>query len=202
MQSGKLTRVAVYYRVSTDKQDTTGQRAVVGEYLQTLGNPVVSVFEDEGISGTTTNRPAYQRMLAAIQAGAFDMVVTFALDRISRTSSEAIRTILDWRSLGVAFVPVTQPHLSTSSDNPFQNTILAAFADLAQLEREATVKRIKSGIKAFKAEKGRWGRRREVSEVMIDKMLELRAAGYSQDRIAEAMGVSKGSVNKWLNTRQ
>lgn len=193
-----MKRIAVYYRVSTDKQQTDSQRHAVNEYLLKFPDADLRIYEDLALSGKHTDRPKYQEMLQAVINNEVDGVVTYALDRISRNSSEAIRTILSWRYAGVSFVPVSQPHLSTDGDQPFQNTILAAFADMAQLERGAIVGRIKNGIEAFKAREGRWGRKTKITQDILYRILDLRDEGLTVREIAEDVGVGKSTISNVL----
>ena len=59
-----MKRVAIYYRVSTDKQDLASQRDAVETWLRGLPDSKrpkpedVLVFKDEGISGKTAARPS------------------------------------------------------------------------------------------------------------------------------------------------
>lgn len=192
-----MKRVAVYYRVSTKKQDTDSQRHDVEIYLKTLGPISVRVFEDHGVSGTKDDRDGFRPLQDAVAAQEIDMIVVWALDRISRRSSHAIRTILGWKEAGVEFVPVSQPHLATSAANPFQNTLLAAFADLAELERYGTIKRIKAGISAAKAANGgKWGRRSLITEDQLGIILALKGQGWTQRKIAQHVGIPLATVNR------
>ncbi len=191
-----MKRIAVYYRVSTDMQQTDSQRHAVNEYLLRYPDAELRIYEDLALSGKHTDRPEYQLMLEAVLNKEVDGVVTYALDRISRSSSEAIKTIITWRQAGIRFVPVSQPHLSTDTDNPFQNTILAAYADMSQMERVAIVGRIKNGIAAARQRSGgKWGRRSIVTQELLWQILDLRDTGLSVRDIAEEVGVSKSTVS-------
>jgi DNA invertase Pin-like site-specific DNA recombinase len=46
-----MTRVAIYLRVSTSKQDTDNQRRELEAFAARSGWDVVRVYEDAGISG-------------------------------------------------------------------------------------------------------------------------------------------------------
>ena len=74
----------------------------------------------------------------------------YKLDRFSRNATDAIRTLLDLDECNVAFVSVTQPVLNLGHDNPFRRTMLAAFAEIAEIERQTIVQRVKAGLEAAK----------------------------------------------------
>ena len=42
-------------------------------------------YDDGGFSGGTLERPALRRLLADIEAGQFDVVVVYKIDRLSRS---------------------------------------------------------------------------------------------------------------------
>ena len=62
-----MKRVAIYYRVSTERQDLDSQKQAVETWLRELPDdkkPLgIEVFSDTGISGKTSQRPGYEKML-------------------------------------------------------------------------------------------------------------------------------------------
>ena len=86
---------ALYTRVSTDRQADEGysldaQRERLLAYCTAQGwaADASHIYTDAGISGKSTDRPAYQRMLAAIEAGEVRRVVVTKLDRLSRNTKD------------------------------------------------------------------------------------------------------------------
>ncbi len=82
-----MTRAAIYARYSSDNQrdasieDQVRQcRARIEQQNWQLGE----VYSDHAISGATTLRPGYQKMLEDARGGRFDVLVAEALDRLSR----------------------------------------------------------------------------------------------------------------------
>ena len=65
-------KVALYARVSSDKQDIdlsiSAQVRALREYAAKNGNEVVREFIDEGLSGRTAARPAFREMIALAKA--------------------------------------------------------------------------------------------------------------------------------------
>lgn len=85
--SPKGTRVAAYYRCSTDGQEHSveGQRTVIRKEVEKRGWILAAQYEDEGESGATTgNRPGLQRLLHEAGTKQFNMVVMYDLSRITR----------------------------------------------------------------------------------------------------------------------
>jgi len=83
-------RVALYSRLSReDEKDQTSesiQNQV--EFLEQIilqnGWTLVDTYIDDGISGTTFERPSFKRMLADIEAGKINLVITKDLSRLGR----------------------------------------------------------------------------------------------------------------------
>jgi site-specific DNA recombinase len=84
-------RVALYGRFSDDRQNLLSARdqiAKCDEYATQSGWRVIGRFMDEGISGAVRDRPQYQAVRAAIQAGKLDILMAESLDRITRDQEE------------------------------------------------------------------------------------------------------------------
>jgi DNA invertase Pin-like site-specific DNA recombinase len=80
-------RALLYARYSSDRQSEHS----VEEQLPNCraqaareGWTVVAEFHDAAISGSTTQRPGFQALQAAMRSGAADIVLAEALDRFSR----------------------------------------------------------------------------------------------------------------------
>jgi DNA invertase Pin-like site-specific DNA recombinase len=191
-----MTRLAIYKRVSTDLQDTAAQEHAIRQWLAQrpqYATAQISTFEDNGISGKTEKRPGYQALMSAVAAGEVDAVVVYRLDRLSRNSLTAMRTLLDWMHRDVEFFAVDQPILQLGKDNPLRLTICALFSEMAQLEREAIVSRVKSGLAAAKARGVRLGAKPKFDLEQARGML---ASGLSVRAAAKRLGVSETSVRR------
>lgn len=196
-----MERIAIYYRVSTDKQDLKSQQSGVENWLVELKKPPQSIryFEDEGISGSTEKRPGLQTMLRTAYRGEIDTIVVYRLDRFSRNATTAIRLILDLDTAGVAFISTSQPVLNLGHENPFRRTMLAAFAEIAEIERETIAARVKLGLEAARKRGQILGPPRKITDEMIHKARTLRQLGNSQREIARRLDLSLGSVSKILS---
>lgn len=80
----------LYYRLSRD-DDNAGesnsiatQRMMLRRYAEENGLRVVDEYIDDGYSGTNFDRPDFQRMIADIEAGKINCVVTKDLSRLGR----------------------------------------------------------------------------------------------------------------------
>ncbi|MFK7826671.1 MAG: recombinase family protein [Oligoflexales bacterium] len=197
-----MKKIGIYYRVSTDKQDLESQKNTVEGWLEDLEDNKkpqnVRVFQDEGVSGKTTNRKGLQELLKIAYEGKIDTIVVYRLDRFSRDASTAIRLILSLDSAGVAFIAVTQPVLNLGHENPFRRTMLAAFAEIAEIERETIVARVVAGLEAAKKRGVVLGAPKKLTEEKREQAIELREKGFSYREISKTLNLSLGSVSSLL----
>ncbi|AYM81058.1 recombinase family protein [Agrobacterium tumefaciens] len=86
-----MTRVALYARYSSDNQRDSSiedQLRQCRERAAREGWTVVETYSDRAISGASLIRSGIQSLLADAQAGRFDMVLSEALDRLSRDQED------------------------------------------------------------------------------------------------------------------
>ena len=193
---------AIYLRVSTDEQATSGfglevQRTQTTGMGMVKGYPISGVYEDAGLSGTLgpKQRPALGKLLADVQAGKVQVVIIAALDRLGR-STRIILDVMESLTRSGAQVISCRENLDTTS--PAGQFMLTIFAALAQLERDQIVKRTADGRTARGRKDGELGGslplgyRREGGVVKVDtagaaivrRIHSLRAARYSLGSIA------------------
>ena len=106
-------RAGLYYRLSRDELAgresnlITNQRMILTEYADKNRFTVVDEFADDGVSGTTFERPQFQRMMDEIKAGHIDTVIVKDLSRLGRDylgTGDHIEKI--FLKLGVRFISI------------------------------------------------------------------------------------------------
>ena len=86
-----MTRVAIYARYSSDSQREASiedQVRICRARIEREGWTLADIYSDAAISGATTLRPGYQKLMENARNGAFDMVIAEALDRLSRDQED------------------------------------------------------------------------------------------------------------------
>lgn len=199
-----MKNIAIYYRVSTDAQDHRSQIQEVETWLADLPEDKkpqkITVYEDKGVSGKITEREQYQKMLQAAFNRRIDTIVVYRLDRLSRNATDAIQILLELDKYGVGFISVTQPILNLGAENPFRRTILAAFAELAEIERETIVARVKAGLRAAKSRGVKLGQPQKYNDEDVAKVHQLRSEGKTYRDIAAIMELSVGTISKIIKS--
>src|SRR5262249_45496309 len=155
-------RCAIYTRKSTEEgldQDFNSldaQREAAEAYVHSqahAGWTALSIhYDDGGYSGSNLDRPALQRLLADIQAGQVDCVVTHRVDRLSRSLLDFAKLMETFEHHHVAFVSVTQHFNSATSMGRLVLNVLLSFA---QFERELIAERTRDKVAAARR-KGKW----------------------------------------------
>lgn len=135
-----------YVRVSTDEQRRDGlsladQRHAIEQYCELKGLGAPTVLADQGISGTTLRRrPAAQQVVEQVQARQVQHVVATALDRLFRSTLDAVTFFNLARERGCSVHLIREAVDTSTPTGDFVATIMAA---LAQLESRRTGERIR-----------------------------------------------------------
>jgi DNA invertase Pin-like site-specific DNA recombinase len=187
-------KVALYSRVSTkDKgQDVENQLRQLRDFATKQGWTIVHEFSDN-ISGKTSDREQFRKMVIAASKREFDVLLFWSLDRLSREGAlETLQHLQRLTAYGVAYRSFTEPYLD--SLGVFRDAIISILACLARQERVRLSMRTIAGLEKAKS-LGRVGGRPRV-ECDRSKVLKLHAAGQSLAAIAKELGVSKTSIHR------
>ena len=106
-------KCALYARYSTDNQDKVSiddQIEACKRYAQDNGMDILEsyIFNDEKISGTIGDRKGFNALKRAAATGAFDTLLVFMLDRLSRKVSDGMDMVEELEFHGVNIISVSQ----------------------------------------------------------------------------------------------
>ncbi len=186
--------VAIYGRVSTEEQNLDCQLNDLRDFVKSRGWNKVQELVDHGYSGAKDSRPAWNELWDAIQKRRVNTVVVHALDRLGRSLPHLVRIISTMVERNITLVSYRENiDLSTA-----QGRMMAGlFSVLADYELAMIRERTKAGMRAAKARGSKIGNQKQFFDK--DKATELRDQGWGQIRIARALGVGVGRVNRWAN---
>jgi DNA invertase Pin-like site-specific DNA recombinase len=192
-------RAAYYLRVSTDGQELENQRAEIAPFVERRGWELVYTFEDVVSGGKTEkDRPGFAAMLNAAHQRKFDILIFWALDRLTREGTRATLNYLQrLESKGVDYVSYQEQWLD--STGPFRDVMISMFATLAKQERARISERTIAGLKVARAKGKRLGRpplREETVEAVLSLNQDL---GIGARKIAKRTGVPLGTVSAILS---
>jgi len=146
-----------YCRVSTEEQaaegfSIEGQADKLRAYAELHDLGTATVVADPGWSGKNLERPGLQQLLAMVEAGHVQNVLTWRLDRLSRNLGDLILLADTFGKAGVALHSFTEKiDLSSATGRMFYN-ILGSFA---QFYREQLAENVRMGMQQA-VRQGKW----------------------------------------------
>ncbi len=150
-----MKMAAIYARVSSEQQreekTIASQTASLIEFAKTrsLEVPTEWVFEDEGYSGATLERPGLERVRDLAAEGQIQVVLAYSPDRLSRKYAYQILLIEELAKHGVETVFVNAPQGTSAEDQ-----LLVQFQGMiAEYERAQILERSRRG-KRHRAKSG------------------------------------------------
>jgi putative DNA-invertase from lambdoid prophage Rac len=135
-----------YVRVSTDTQAEEGvsldaQQTVITGWAMTKGWSVTEFFVEAAVSGSVplADRPEGKRLLEALRPG--DVVITAKMDRMFRSSRDALNTLEDIKDQGVALHMIDLG--GDVINNGVSKLVFTILAAVAENERDRIRERIR-----------------------------------------------------------
>ncbi len=141
-----MTSVALYARVSTEDQAKEGfsldaQRDRLLAYCKARDWTVIDEYIDDGHSGRSVKRPAYQRMMS--EKDKWDAILVIKMDRIHRNARNFMDMMDDLRRWGKDFVSATE---SLDTSTAMGRFVMDIIQRIAQLESEQIGERVYMGM--------------------------------------------------------
>jgi len=191
-------KVALYLRVSTDKQETENQAAQLRDFAAKQDWEIVREYADYE-SGAKASRIEFRKMFEDAAAKKFELLLFWALDRLSREGVlETLQYLNRLTSCGVGFRSYTEQFFD--SCGIFKDAIIAIMATLAKQERIKRAERTKAGLARVRAAGKTLGRPRLTVDAA--RAAALRASGLSGRAIARDMGLSEATVRRLLRQKR
>ncbi len=150
-------KIALYSRVSTSEQSDRGysiheqEQVLIKEVLKNFPGYEYLTYTDSGISGKNIeDRPAMKRLLDDVKANKIEMVLSWKLNRISRSMRDVFNIIHDFKEHGVGYKSISE-NIDTSE---YSGEILVTmFGLIGSIERQTLISNVKMSMNA-KARKG------------------------------------------------
>jgi len=184
--------VAIYARVSTDRQKVDMQLNELRQFVDRSGWNIHEEYIDQNFSGGNTKRPAFTAMMDAARKRKFDLLLVWKLDRLSRSLKDLIVTLDDLRAFGIDFVSYDN-NLDTST--PTGKLVFQIVGAVAEFEKEIIRERVVAGL-ATARNKGKRLGRPPVSKYVYDQALKMRSEGSSYRNIGKVLGIDEGTIRK------
>ena len=159
-QAAETKRCAIYTRKSTtmgleqEFNSLDAQRDACLAYIERQqGWTLVDTrYDDGGFTGANIDRPAFQRLMADVEAGKVDVIVVYKVDRLSRSLLDFVKVMERLTAAGASFVSITQNFTTADAMGRLTMNMLISFAEF---EREMISERTRDKI-AGARRKGKW----------------------------------------------
>lgn len=190
--------IAIYMRVSTQRQDLRSQEADLKAWAKGQRLPVV--WYRDKFSGKSMERPGWSKLIASVERGEVASICCWRLDRLGRTAKGLTALFAELQARKVNLVLLKDGiDLSTPAGRVVANIL----ASLAQYETELRGERILAGIAAAKAAGKTWGGRKPGTRIKLTPEKErtikvMGKAGETVAAIARAVDLSRPTVSKVL----
>lgn len=148
MRQQRKIRCAIYCRVSTDEQDNEGfssldaQEESCKNFIESrkeIGWQYFKTYTDIA-TGANINRPSLKVLMYEAQKQKFDMILTYKIDRLTRSISDFYGLWKQLEELGLQLACTTQNIDTSDGTGRLMLNILLSFA---QFEREINSQRVK-----------------------------------------------------------
>ena len=204
-QSTKIT--ALYCRLSRDDEqygDSSSiqtQKAMLSQYAVTNGFGTTEYYVDDGVSGTSFNRPSFVRLKEDIEQGLIGAVIVKDLSRFGRDYLQVgLYTQSYFPDNDVRFVAIDDNVDSDKGDNefmPFKNIINEWYARDVSRKVRGGIK-VKSGQGLYMGSFAPYGYRKdpdnkhkliphETTAPIVKRIFELASKGMSMHHIANRL---------------
>ena len=185
-------KVALYLRVSTAEQDTTNQRRELKAVAERHGWEIVTIFEDNGVSGFKTKRPGLDKLMKAVSRREIDMVIAWSVDRLGRSLQGLLDVLTELRAKKVDLYLHVQ---GVDTSTPSGKAMFQMLGVFSEFEREMIRERVLSGMARAKSQGKHCGRPRTTPEVERAIVATLKA-GTGMIKTAKTHGVGVGTVQR------
>ena len=142
--------VGIYCRLSRDDERTgesvsiENQKIMLSRYVQEQGWNLYAAYCDDGVSGTTFDRPMFNQMIADAKAGKINLILCKDLSRLGRDYIEAGRfTDIVFPSMGCRFIALNDGVDTIHKNNEMLVILKNVMNDLYARDTSSKIRAVK-----------------------------------------------------------
>lgn len=207
----------LYYRLSQEDErqgesvSIDNQRTILKKYAEERGFEIHDEYIDDGVSGTTFQRPEVQRLLDDAKIGVINTIIVKDLSRFGRNYIE-VGQYVDYvfPAFGIRFIAI-QDNVDTENRDSNAMEMMPIMNVFNEWHAANTSKKIRAVLKT-NAREGKYHARKapygyvksdtekktpiidEEAAAVVKRIFEMRASGLSPHRIADALN-AEGILN-------
>jgi len=140
-------KAALYLRVSTTEQNVDNQLPALEAYARSRGWQISGVYSESESAWKSGHQAELSRLLKELRTGQrkYDVVLIWALDRLSRLGPLTILTLVDsFKRAGCKVVSLQEPW--TEVDGAINDVLYSLIAWVAKYESDRRSERTKLGL--------------------------------------------------------
>lgn len=220
MKKNTAFKAGIYCRLSRDddnfseSESITNQKRMLAKYAEEQKFEIFDYYIDDGISGTTFNRPDFQRMIADIETKKINLVITKDLSRLGRDYIQTGYYIeVFFPQKNVRYIAINDGVDTYGSDNdiaPFKNILNEMYAkDISKKVRAAFRTKVEHG--EFIGSFAPYGYKKnpenknkliidECSAKIVKRIFSMTMEGYGLNKIARVLN-DEGIPNPTMYAR-
>lgn len=199
-----LIRLAKYRRCSTDNQELTLQNETLEKKIARLkednpnNNYQISDYQDFAVSGKSTERTGFKKLMEDVEKGKIDMIIFTKLDRLARSLQDLLNITSKLNEKNVKFIVAEQDIDTSTYQGKLLFQILGAFAEF---ERNIIRERMEAGRKKAEITGTKSGKpcHRPKKEIDRDGVIFKYQQGMSMHSIARHYKCSITPVRRIIN---
>ncbi|HDC7461179.1 TPA: recombinase family protein, partial [Staphylococcus aureus] len=145
-------KIALYSRVSTSEQSEHGysekeqEQLLIKEVVKNFPGYDYETYTDSGISGKNIEgRPAMKRLLQDVKDNKIEMVLSWKLNRISRSMRDVFNIIHEFKEHDVGYKSISE-NIDTS--NASGEVLVTMFGLIGSIERQTLISNVKLSMNA------------------------------------------------------
>ena len=190
----KTRRVAIYARVSTDKQTTAQQLSELRGAAERHGWQIAGEFVDHGVSGAKgrDQRPKLHALLKAATRREFDVIAAWSVDRLGRSLTHLVAMLDEIHGKEIDLY-LHQQGIDTTT--PGGKALFQMCGVFAEFERAMIRERVLAGLTRAKRDGKRLGRP-PVDMDVERRVRALRRQGKGIIATAKAAGCGVSTVQR------
>ena len=207
----------LYYRLSQEDErqgesvSIDNQRAILRKYAEEHGFEIHDEYIDDGVSGTTFDRPEVQRLLDDAKTGVINTIIVKDLSRFGRNYIE-VGQYVDYvfPAFGIRFIAI-QDNVDTENRDSNAMEMMPIMNIFNEWHAANTSKKIRAVLKS-NAKDGKYHARKapygyvksdtekktpiidEEAAAVVKRIFEMRASGLSPHKIADILN-AEGILN-------
>ena len=204
----------LYYRLSQEDErqgesvSIDNQRTILRKYAEERGFTIHDEYIDDGVSGTTFQRPEVQRLLDDAKTGVINTIIVKDLSRFGRNYIE-VGQYVDYvfPAFGIRFIAI-QDNVDTENRDSGAMEMMPIMNVFNEWHAANTSKKIRAVLKSnardgkYHARKAPYGYVKSETEkktpigdeeaaAVVKRIFEMRASGLSPHKIADKLNEDK-----------